>query len=236
MINEENNLTVDLYHGTSTLFLDSIVSNGLGGINPVKDWNLLELSKEVYGLSVEHLQGTQLFQVSSLAFKLMTEQKNSGSFNFQHGDTYLSASKITAANYAISKSYGSEILTYTINFLQELIRLDIPYVIKDLYRKYTNVFELIEANPSPLLIQISNVNVSSLQDEHGSDPQSNLDRMKEVINEDPSFYDRAIQQCNFRLLSPVTITNLKLWLINVQRWNPLSPLYNLYQINEVSKN
>ena len=167
MINEENNLTVDLYHGTSTLFLDSIVSNGLGGINPVKDWNLLELSKEVYDLSVEHLQGTQLFQVSSLAFKLMTEQKNSGSFNFQHGDTYLSASKITAANYAISKRYGSEILTYTIDFLKELLTLNIPYVKQELYRKYSGVFELIEANPFPLLIQLSNVNTSSLLNEHG---------------------------------------------------------------------
>src|ERR1044071_6013102 len=92
MINDENHLTIDLFHGTSTLFMDSIIQNGLGGINPVIEWKLLELSKEVYELSEQHLQETKLFKVSSTSFKKMTEQSNGGSFNFQHGDTYLSPS------------------------------------------------------------------------------------------------------------------------------------------------
>ena len=36
-MNEKNELTVDLFHGTSTIFLNSIIRNGLGGINPVED-------------------------------------------------------------------------------------------------------------------------------------------------------------------------------------------------------
>ena len=46
----DNKISVDLYHGTSTLFLDSIIENGLGGVNPVTEWNLIELCKEVYKL------------------------------------------------------------------------------------------------------------------------------------------------------------------------------------------
>lgn len=224
-------LPVDLYHGTSTLFLDSIIASGLGAVNPIKEWNVLELSKEVYDLSVIHLQETGLFQVSSSSFKFMTEQKNSGSFNFQHGSTYLSPSKQTAAHYAIRKRYGSEILTYTIEFLKELLCMDISYVKKDLYMKYPEIFGFIECCPSPLLVQVSNVNKWSLLDEYGSDPQQNINQIEELAIEDSSLIDTYLQQCNFRLTSPVTVENLKFWLINVQEWNPQFPKYNLYQIN-----
>jgi hypothetical protein len=233
IINSKNQLTVDLFHGTSTLFLDSIIQNGLGGLNPVKEWNLLELSKEVYELSVKHLQDTQLFQVSSNSFKAMTEQSNNGSrsFNFQHGDSYLSPSKATAAKYAINKEYGSELLTYTINFLKELLSKDIPYVKIDLFKKYPEIFGLIETKPAPLLIQVKNVNTSSLLSEHGEDPKHNLEQMQEMMNVSKKFYDIAMQQTNFRLKAPVETSNLKVWLINVQKWNSLVPKYNLYEIN-----
>lgn len=234
MVIKNNILTIDLYHGTSTLFLDSIIQKGLAAVNPVNEWNLLELSKEVYALSEQHLKETNLFQVCSHSFKNMTEQSKCGSFNFQHGDTYLSPSKQTAARYAINKRYGSELLTYTLDFLKELLSLDIKYVKTDLLRKYHKIFGLIEANPSPMLIQVSNVNVSSLLSEHGNDPQANLEQVEQFINESPKFFDTVLQQTNFRLVSPMQIDNLKFWLINVQKWHNLSPEYNLYEIKPVN--
>ncbi|MGB1019437.1 MAG: hypothetical protein ACPGVH_10195, partial [Chitinophagales bacterium] len=33
------------YHGTSNIFLDSIKENGLGGLNPSIDFNLIEVLK-----------------------------------------------------------------------------------------------------------------------------------------------------------------------------------------------
>ena len=236
MITGENKLTIDLYHGTSTLFLDSIIQNGLGAINPVNEWKLLELSKEVYALSEQYLKETKLFQVSSYSFKRMTEQTNGGSFNFQHGDTYLSPSKQTAARYAINKRYGSEMLTYTIDFLKELLSLDIQYVKSDLFRKYPKIFGLIEANPSPLLIQVSNVSITSLLSEHGDDPQANLEEVKQMMNESEDFFDTALQQTNFRVVAPMPLADLRFWLINVQKWNPLSPQYNLYELKPETAN
>jgi hypothetical protein len=230
IINSKCQLTINLFHGTSTLFLDSIIQNGLGGLNPVVEWRLLELCKEVYQLSEQHLKETLLFQRSSYSFKKMAEQSNSGSFNFQHGNTYLSPSKQTASRYAINKRYGSELLTYTIDFLNELLKLEIQYVKSDLFRKYPKIFGLIEANPSPLLIQVKNVIVSSLVSEHGQDPTKNLERVDELINESSDFFDVALQQTNFRLIAPVTSDKLRFWLINVQKWNSLTPQYNLYEL------
>ncbi|SHJ79356.1 hypothetical protein SAMN02745146_0182 [Hymenobacter daecheongensis DSM 21074] len=228
MVDATNQLTIDLYHGTSTLFLDSILKNGLGGINPVTDWKLLELSKEVYTLSEQHLRETHLFQLSAPSFQQMIKQSNGGSFNFQHGDTYVSPAKQTAARYAISKRYGSELLTYTIDFLKELLALNIQYVKTTLYRKNLKVFGLIESNPSPLLIQVKGVNISSLLDEHGANPRKNLEEIDEWL--DISSDMLGLQQTNFRLAAPVGAEKLKLFLINVQNWNPLSPKYNLYEI------
>lgn len=231
IINAENQLTVDLFHGTSTLFLDSIIHFGLGGLNPVAEWKLFDLSKEVYQLSEQHLKDTQLFNVSSFSFKKMIEQSNSGAFNFQHGDTYLSPSKQTAVNYVINKEYGSELLSYTISFLKELLNKDISYVKKDLAIKFPKIFGLIKVKPSPLLIQVKNVKASSLLNEHGEDPKHNLDQMQKMMNERKELYEPLMQQTNFRLTTPVETSNLKFWLINVQKWDSLTPLYNLYEIN-----
>jgi len=231
IINSDNQLTVDLFHGTSTLFLDSIIKNGLGGMNPLSEWKILDLCKEVYELSREHLQETDLFRLSSYSFQNMAEQSNTGTFNFQHGDSYLSPSKYTAARYAINKEYGSELLTYTIDFLKELLNKDIPYVKKDLFRKYPKIFGLIKARPSPLLIQVKNVNVSFLLSEHGKDPKYNIERMEEEMNSNDDLFDAVMQQTNFRLKTSILANDLRFYLINVQKWNSFKSQYNLYEIN-----
>lgn len=47
------------YHGTSSLFLRSIHKYGLGGINPNKEWKLLELLVYLYEISESRLQGNK---------------------------------------------------------------------------------------------------------------------------------------------------------------------------------
>ena len=39
----------EFYHGTSSLFIESILRNGLGGINPNLKFKNLELLKFIYG-------------------------------------------------------------------------------------------------------------------------------------------------------------------------------------------
>lgn len=230
LVNEQNELSIDLFHGTSTLFMDDIIAHGLGGFNPVREWGLLELSKEVFAQSELHLRETEIYLVKSNSFRLMTEQVSGGSFNWQHGETYVSPSKQTGINYAINKRYGSELLTYTIDFLQALIEKKVKYVTTDLFRKYKKIFGLIEANPSPLLVQISNVPLSVLRSEHGEAPDYNLEQMEQVLSTNLEAYQAYLQQTNFRLVKPISMDKLKLWFINVQEWRPYNPQYNLYHI------
>lgn len=226
-------LNFPLYHGTSTIFLDSIIANGLGAVNPMSDWKVYELCKEVYALSETHLKSTKLFDVSGYSFKRMAEQSNQGAFNFQHGDTYLSASINTAVSYAIDKEYGSELLTYTINFLKELLRLDLPKVKSDLFSKYGKVFGLIEAKPSPVLLQVTNLKADKLTDEHGNDPTRNFETIIQV-KERPGLYP-ILQQANFRLTEPLDSSKIKFYLIDVSKWHNFNPEYNLYEISPHAK-
>lgn len=236
MSTKPNFLPVDLYHGTSTLFLDSIIQNGLGGVNPVIEWNILELSEEVYRLSEKHLKETDLYRISSVAFKQMTEQSINGKINYQHGDTYLTPSKRTAARYAIHKQYGSELLTYTIIFMKELKNLKISSINEALLCKNPKVFKLMEASPSPILIQVKNVQKSCLLSENGESPENNINQINEVMQKNRNYFDELLVQCNFRLKSPVQPTDLRFWLINVQISDFLIPKFNLYEIFSQSEN
>lgn len=38
-INKQGILDIPLFHGTSSLFLPSIIENGLGAINPITEYN-----------------------------------------------------------------------------------------------------------------------------------------------------------------------------------------------------
>ena len=71
-ITNNGKLMIPLFHGTSTIFLESIIENGLGGRNPIKDLNLFELANEVYTLSEKYLKDTELYKVSYGSFEMVT--------------------------------------------------------------------------------------------------------------------------------------------------------------------
>ena len=226
---QNGRLLIPLYHGTSTVFVHGISQHGLGGRNPVKDWNLLCLSGEVLALSKAHLQDVPLYKARSETFAKMTKQEIRR-WNWQHGDTYLSSAKSTTIRYAIGKRFGSELLTYTVDFLEELYRREVPGVKDDLFRRYPDVFGIMEACPSPILIEAGNIPIESLQSEDGSNPDSNFKHMNDVLNDGGNNKELLLQQTNFRLTGPVPTENLRFWLINILQWDPWKPTYKLYEL------
>lgn len=90
---------------------------------------------------------------------------------------------------------------------------------------------MIKLTPAPLLIQVKKVNVESLVNEQGEKPDTNLQLIQKTIKAVPHLMDTLMQHSNFRLIQPVKIDNLKLFLINIQEHNQDSPIYNLYEIH-----
>ena len=223
-------LPISLYHGTSSLFLADIVKFGLGGRNPIVDWKVIEFAKAILPLAEEHLAQRPRYMAKVGSFRLMVEQKQ-GKMNFQHGDTYLSPSELTAVRYASNKKYGSELLTYTLDFLEELVRLKIEGVATELYQSYPEIFEKLDISPAPLLIRVDAVRTSDLLAEDGSDSAETVKRVCDAIQAwTGGFAQQMLQQMNFRLRRPVAVGELRICLIDVTRWDPSNPEYTLYPL------
>jgi hypothetical protein len=222
-----DSLPLPLYHGTSTLFLDGITKSGLGGSNPIADWRILDFAKVLQPLVDQHFSRDEGWMVKAQSFGFMVEQK-SAHFNFQHGDTYLSPALETAARYAVDKRYGSELLTYSLEFLQELINRKAPGVVDKLYQQYPQIFGFLDISCAPLLVRARRVPIGALMDEHGRDPSHNLQRIKQISDDESRTSEILLQQTNFRLSRSVPVSELTFWLINVKRWHRFQSEYSLH--------
>jgi hypothetical protein len=93
-------LQLPLYHGTSSLWLDSILTHGLGGAMPPLE-HARTLLIDLYNQTPEEQR--------DYGTSLMLEQKQEHT-NWQHGQVYFSLGFQDAANYALNP-LGSELLT-----------------------------------------------------------------------------------------------------------------------------
>jgi len=206
-------LATPLYHGTSNLFLSQIVQSGLGGQDVIAQWRVLTLAHRIHPLVQNHLaqEDDLILQVQS--FGWMCEQRN-GHFNFQHGHAYLSPSEKTAVRYAIDKRYGSELLTYTLALLEELIRRSLIDREGALSREFHEVFYLLGRTFAPMLVEVDNVSIHTLLDEHGDNPQANLDVLAESLAKGSEIAELMLQQTNFRLAQAAPLADLTFWLLD----------------------
>ena len=208
-------LPFSLYHGTSTVFMKSIIEHGLAGINPIEEWKVMELAKKVFDLSCKHLTDYIPFKNRRNSFENMVFQRSQG-MNWQHGETYLSSSIHKATSYATSNWMGSELLTNTADFLKELIKRGIGEATHELYREYPEVFRLLETSPSALLIEINGLTISELKSENGDDPKEAI----EFLQKNKDLIKKTSLFKNFRLLRRVDSSEIKIYMINVLEWRP----------------
>ena len=232
---EEVTTPLPLYHGTSTLFIDGIRSKGLGGANPIADWKVLECARELYPVVEKYLGVTEDWHPKIDGFRMMVEQLQ-GHSNFQHGDTYVSPALSTAARYAISNRYGSELLTYTLEFMRDL-QIHFPdRVPAGLRERYPEAIQRLLLPAAPILICVKDVPASSLLTEHGKDPTQLLETLNPADQTCPALFEVLLQQRNFRLIEPVPAANLDVWLINVLRADVFPPEFELLPLHPLQLN
>ena len=219
-----------LYHGTSTLFLDDIVRCGLGGKNPIAEWGVLGFVRELLPLVEAHLGDNPQLVQKIHSFGRMARQ-DVGGWNFQHGDTYLSPSSSTAIRYATNKRFGSELLTYAIDFLQELVQREMPGIRDRMYQRFPHMFRFLDISPAPILIEIPRLPYAAIAaDEHGRDPAESLAKLCRHWEQDVGIFEAVGQQSNFRLARLQPVSNLKISLINVSMWRAYGSDYSLYPL------
>lgn len=219
-----------LYHGTSTLFLDDIVEYGLGGKNPILDWGVLEFAQELLPYVEANLGDDQQWMPKIQSFGRMVRQET-GHWNFQHGDTYLTPSQDTALRYATNTRCGSELLSYAVDLLQELAQRNVSGIRDRLYHQFPFMFRFLDINPAPLLIAVDGLPYEALASaENGGDVSESLDLVLTMWQEQPDLFGVFSQQSNFRLGVPQPKQNLRISIVNVSQWRPQGPICTLYPL------
>jgi hypothetical protein len=149
-----NYVPFPLYHGTATLWKQSILEHGLGGRDVVKEMHALEFCRQ----GVEHLQSAPAdYQLDParqfLIEKMCTQEVTRAGFNFRHGGrVYLTPSRDTARRYA--QDFGSELVRECRDLHAAVLRAEnnlSPNWFQD-YRELIAIF----ADPGrPLLIELT---------------------------------------------------------------------------------
>ena len=224
-------LEFPLYHGTSTIFLESIKKYGLGGWDPIKEWRVLECAQKLLPLAEEYASRSEVIKVHLGTTRAMVAQVNDH-MNFQHGQVYLSPVESTAVRYATSKKKGSELVSRVVLLIEELTRLEVKAVITDLYREFPRLVELQDIDAAPVLIKVDKLHQDCLLSEKGGAPDENLRYIRSAIPKWGSDWQSMCQQTNFRLLKPIAANDLTVSLISVRSRRPskVIPDYGLIEV------
>lgn len=199
---------IPLFHGTSTLFLESIQTHGLGGVNPIDVYSVRSFVQEAYEFCEVVFSGDGEWEASKYSPGWLIDQKSfSDNANFQHGDTYLTPSRASAVGYALTNRFGSELLSMGAK-LVALIRERRPELIHQCPLMRNPVMNLISSDSKPILVTARNVSVDMLLSEGGDAPEKQIEELKTSW---PIFADTgAILNINFRLRCVLPLSSLNI--------------------------
>ncbi|UII20568.1 hypothetical protein [Fulvivirga ligni] len=203
------------FHGTSSIFLNSILENGLGGINPTYDHGYLETLKRLFEIAERHLIEQQEFRIiydttKAMAMQAKLKVQINGRdelFNFRHDGIYVALSLERAVCYASTNKYGSEILTTSIKLMDMLTNNQIDY--SNIGYSIDDFENLKLSSPKPIILKILELDENDLDKEDGKTAKEALDFLRSVL---PSLSEKEkfefFQYCNFKILKPIPAEQL----------------------------
>lgn len=203
MLNEDGQLAVPLYHGTSSHYLDSIKKFGLGG---VRDEVLFD--KKVLSALADRLRDpsnqTEWWELNAIFVEPMLEQRiTRGGFNFRYGGTYLTPSRSTARRYATSNRMGSEYISTIHQAFAALASVNATEA-DEIIPPEHGLRHIFDAEHSPVVISISGICAEMLRTEKGESIESQLVNMKNMENAVAGVDPEVLwQQFNFEISSPI---------------------------------
>jgi hypothetical protein len=213
------------YHGTSSIFLDSIIEFGLGGINPNIKYKNLDLLRFLANECEKKIATKPEYAIGRHAVLGMANQQNielkipgGGIFiaNYKHDKTYVSITKERALIYACDNKYGSEILEYCIILYKLLKENDKSFTLPQKLNLF-NIEKYIDQKHKPILIEITEVDESELETEFGENGAEYLFNLRKILPKMNRIeFNTHLAYSNFRLLKPIKTERLKIYEIDFE--------------------
>jgi hypothetical protein len=204
LLDRKGNFRVAFYHGTSSLFADSIKELGLGGRNPVKTNGWAECFGELFRLADQKLSNHPNWQGGREKLLPIVEQglTNDGlRFNFSHGETYITPHAMMAEQYGLKT--GCEILDYIKNLslylhnkghtqeVNRIVPMDLQQILIKSYQ--------------PILVKINGLRFRDIDTENGDDKWDVLHRYEGFLRTHQGEKDMT----SWKLKSPIPVSQLE---------------------------
>ena len=234
------------YHGTSSIFLNSIQEHGLGGINPNLVYKNLDVLVFLYKEAEKWLvNNSEYLKVRTTTEAMATQgtvdvvipNGNIKRCYYRHERIYVTLNKIRAVVYASQTKYGSEIVSRCV-LLYELLKsenanIEIPENI--------NLFGIDKfsiTKSEPILIEISHIGDNDLFEENGKSAKEALCLFRKLyprMTEEERF--EFIEYCNFELIKPVPVEKLTFYRLSTKGKPGTEQFdYELFELNKTSVN
>jgi hypothetical protein len=203
----DGKLRVPLFHGTSTLFTESIRETGLGGRRQLDDIGLGKAALELlrYEAQLEKVPNWD-FEKPLLLRVADTSQNQVGSF-LRYCGTYMTPSTQTAARYALLNECGSEALASTLRVLKPVLA-QLPALA--LQEPFSAVLSFAGQPKSPVVVEAHDVRADWLLSERGEPCGKVLEMLQNIFDDhDDDLFDTFTQQMNFELIHPIPPSQLR---------------------------
>lgn len=213
-------MTVNLYHGTSAIFLESIRKHGLGTINPNFDFKNLEVLKflreEAERVLIDNERYLNwreciLAMVRQTDLIVRNDRGEKLSFNYKHDGTFASYSAERAAIYTCSNKYGSEILEYCVEIYKMIKTVNQYFTLPNEINLF-GIEKYVDIEHKPIIVEIQNVRGNEIETENGQPGEEALKALKRAL---PNMTKRQkfeeLQFLNFKFLVPVKPARLKFY-------------------------
>jgi hypothetical protein len=227
---DDGKLTVPLYHGTSSIFYESIVKHGLGGRNVIQEFKVIELLSILVELCDAHLEPVDEWAPRMYSARNVVGQNvTSGGWNYRHGGVYLTPTRSLAARYAYDMSFGSEAIHYFMR-LYERLGAEKPDLLESVSDSAAPLIAFVSKPGVPLVIEVKEVPISVLRTESGEDPAPRLQMLENLLNrKDKALFSVISQRLNFETTKPVTPSQLDFYAIGeTYEYAMDDPPLNLY--------
>ncbi|MBD1389458.1 hypothetical protein IC617_08465 [Neiella sp. HB171785] len=175
-----NTLPFALYHGTSSLFLESIMTQGLGAERPVLQHSVIEMiAKMVDAFEARFPMNKEWMDYSWFA-KRMVANEDGQRFSFRYGGgAYYSVCPGRALGFA-RKRHGSEAISALVE-LHEILHRLAPDLADSIYPCDHDLREFLAQPASPVILKVSRIDKGDLRAENGGPIGETLDYMTEIF-------------------------------------------------------
>ena len=201
-------LQIPLYHGTTSLFIDSIKQNSLGGVDPLIDLRAKELMQELFEIADKQGWDDEFWLDPRQKLKPLIDQEKNVVFNFRHGGTYLTYHNKLAKRYAMENPYGCEYLNYIYVLLRILSLKGV-----DERKKFLShpILKLWNKPQDPYIIKVENIRLSDLEPEIEQDLEELLMSIEVNLN------CGLLGPESFKLINPISVEKLE--ILKIGKWN-----------------